>query len=82
MSRENGGIDAGMIAVEGVDYSTDGIESVRQDLIRYRDASIDQWPDAIPVTLTLSHAIALLARMRELVAKPKKPNSRKAGQPP
>ena len=57
------------IQVDGVDYSPEGIEDLRQELIKMRDNSMDQWPEAIPVTVALTHAIALLAYLRELINK-------------
>ena len=47
--------------IEGIDYTIEGIESVRKELVGMRDNSMKQWPEAIPVTVLLSHVIALLA---------------------
>ncbi len=54
------------INVDGVDYTREGIENVRAELIKMRDESMKQWPDAIPISLLLSHTLALLARLAEL----------------
>ena len=55
--------------VEGIDYTPEGIENLRQELIKYRDAALKQ--AAFEETVVLSHTIALLAylieRERELV---------------
>jgi hypothetical protein len=51
--------------VEGVDYSEEGIEALREQLVAYRGASMDQWPEAIPFTVAITHAIALLAFLIE-----------------
>jgi hypothetical protein len=32
-------------------------EEIRNELINLRNRSMSQWPDAIPVTLALTHAI-------------------------
>lgn len=52
--------------VEGVDYTPDGIENLRQDLIRFRDNSMEQWPEAIPFTVAMTHTIALLTYLKEV----------------
>jgi hypothetical protein len=44
----------------------DSTESVRQGLIELRDVCFEQWPEAIPETVLLSHAIALLHYLIEL----------------
>lgn len=46
--------------VEGVDYTAEGITLLRDELIVIRDESMNQWPEAIPVTVVLSHTIAVL----------------------
>lgn len=55
-----------MIEVDGVDYSVEGIAALREELVVFRNNSMDQWPEAIPFTLAMSHTIALLARLEEL----------------
>lgn len=55
------------MAVEGVDYSPEGIESVRTELAALRESTFAQWPEAIPATLVLTHAIAQLAYLKELI---------------
>lgn len=52
--------------VEGVDYTPDGVENLRQELIRFRDNSMEQWPEAIPFTVAMTHTIALLAYLKEV----------------
>ena len=54
------------VKVWEVDYTRKGIESIRNELIMARNESMEQWPEAIAVTLLLSHTIALLARLFEL----------------
>lgn len=54
------------IKVEGVDYSPEGVEAIRQECIGWRDESYHQWPDAIPFTVGISHVIALLEHLKEL----------------
>lgn len=58
-----------MTKVEGIDYSHDGIQSVRDALGEYRSRAMKQWLETIEFTLVLSHAIAQLARLQELTAK-------------
>lgn len=54
------------MTVEGVDYTPAGIEEIRTELAKLRDLTFDQWPKTIGQTLVLSHAIALLAHLKEL----------------
>lgn len=49
-----------------VDYSPEGIESIRGALGEYRQRAMDNWPEGIEMTVVLTHAIALLARFKEL----------------
>ena len=53
--------------IEGIDYSPEGIESAREELITLRDGALEQaeflW------AVILSHAIALLADYKELRTK-------------
>ena len=54
--------------VEGIDYSAEGIEALRQDVIKMRDTALSCEP--VPdfhASVILSHAIALLAYLIELV---------------
>lgn len=53
--------------VEGVDYSPEGIEAVREQVIVWRDNSYEQWPQAIDFTVVATHLIALLAYLKVLV---------------
>lgn len=50
--------------VEGVDYSAEGIESVRQELISYRDSALEV--ANFGAAVVLSHTIAYLAYLKEL----------------
>lgn len=50
--------------VEGVDYSPEGIEALRQELIKFRDEAMKQ--GAWGPVATLSHTIALLAYLVEI----------------
>lgn len=55
-----------MSRVEGVDYTPEGIESVRQLLIELRDGALQTgW---MHYAVGLSHAIAYLSEYREVVA--------------
>lgn len=49
---------------DGIDYSPDGIEALREELIGYRDQALQQ--DAFRPALALTHAVALLAHLKEL----------------
>lgn len=51
--------------VEGVDYSPEGIEGIREVLISYRDTCLDQ--GAFPESVVFTHVIALLANLKERV---------------
>ncbi len=51
------------VMVEGIDYSAQGIEDLRQALIQLRNDSFKHWPDSISATVVLSHAIAILHYM-------------------
>ena len=51
-----------MPKVDGVDYTAEGIASVRAKMIEYRDASFDQWPEAIEFTTVASHVIVAISR--------------------
>lgn len=44
----------------------DSTESIRQGLIDLRNECFKQWPEAIPETVLLSHAISLLWYLMEL----------------
>lgn len=54
--------------VEGIDYSAGGIEALRIDLIKMRDTALscEPVPD-FSTAVILSHAIALLAYLIDLV---------------
>jgi hypothetical protein len=54
--------------VEGIDYTPEGIEALRIDVIKMRDKSLSCEP--VPdfhTSVILSHAIAMLAYLIELV---------------
>jgi hypothetical protein len=61
--------------VRGIDYTPQGIESVREALIEYRAQAMKQWPGTIDLTLVLSWAIAQLAYLKEMIEE----NERDAG---
>lgn len=54
-----------MFEVEGVDYSPEGIEDIRQQLIRLRDEALEQ--GEFHWSVALSHAIAHAAHHKEMV---------------
>lgn len=54
-----------MSRVEGVDYSTEGVAALREELIKMRDAAFNFWPEGIDATLVLSHTIAILSGYKE-----------------
>ena len=39
------------------------VEALREEVIKWRDESFNQWPEAIPFTTTASHLIAALHTM-------------------
>lgn len=51
--------------VEGVDYTPEGIEAIREELINMRADMFRQWPDKVHSTVVLTHAIILLAHLRD-----------------
>jgi len=51
--------------VEGIDYTPEGIEELRQDIIAMRDSQFAHWPEGINATVVLTHATALLAYLAE-----------------
>lgn len=51
--------------VEGVDYSPEGIESVREALVFYRDNALSA--NNFEASVILSHAVAYLSYLKELV---------------
>jgi len=52
------------IQVDGVDYSPEGIEALRQDMIQHRDAALGM--NEFNYAVTMSHVIALLAYLVEV----------------
>ncbi len=59
-----------MTKVEGVDYTPEGVRELRKKLIEYRDKSMEQWPEAIPFTVDMSHTIALMEHLAEMLERP------------
>jgi hypothetical protein len=55
------------VEVDGVDYTPEGIRAMREVCIEYREESMNQWPDAIPFTVAMSHVIALLSNYADMV---------------
>lgn len=53
------------IRVDGVDYSPEGIEVTRHEMIGVRDEAMKQLPDSADFVILSSHIIALLADYRE-----------------
>ena len=51
--------------VEGIDYTPEGIESVRGAMIEFRDAALNA--GHMEVAVTISHVLALLAYLKDLV---------------
>lgn len=51
--------------VEGIDYTPEGIAALRAELIHFRRDAMDQ--AAFGVVVILTHAIALLAYLKELI---------------
>lgn len=49
------------IELDGHAYSKRDVELMREQLIGWRDASMDQWPDAIPFTTGATHMVGFLA---------------------
>lgn len=50
-----------LIELDGHVYTKRDVELMREQLIGWRDASMDQWPEAIPFTTGATHMIGLLA---------------------
>jgi len=50
---------------EGIDYTPEGIEALRQEMIRYRDEAMNQMEFGVAVAL--SHTIAILAYTVDLI---------------
>lgn len=53
--------------VDGIDYTPEGIEALRRDVIVYRNRALDAMAEGAEMAVVLSHAIALLAYLGELV---------------
>jgi hypothetical protein len=51
------------IELDGHTYSKEDVEAMREQLIGWRDASMDQWPDpgAIAFTTGATHLVGFLA---------------------
>jgi hypothetical protein len=54
------------VRVAGIDYSPEGIEDTRQELIRVRAEAMKQLPDAAGFVVLASHIIAMLADYAEM----------------
>jgi len=54
------------IRVDGVDYTPEGINDLRETLIGFRTQAYAQLPEAADVIVVLTHAIALLADYAEM----------------
>jgi hypothetical protein len=52
--------------IDGIDYSPEGIEALREDVIVYRDRAIADMPAGAQMAVVLSHVLALLAYLAEL----------------
>lgn len=52
--------------VEGIDYSPEGIEALRAELVQMRDEAMKHWPESIDFTLILTHTVALLAHLADM----------------
>lgn len=52
--------------VDGIDYSPAGIEDLRTDIIEYRNRALDAMPEGAQMAVVLSHALALLAYLKEV----------------
>lgn len=52
------------LQVDGVDYSPEGIEALRQELIAHRDTALGM--NEFGYAVTMSHVIALLAYLGEV----------------
>lgn len=48
------------IEVDGHVYSKEDLEQLRQQVIGWRDESMNQWPEAIPFTTGATHLIAVM----------------------
>ena len=53
--------------IEGIDYSLEGIEDIRRTVIQLRDSALEQ--NQFEWSVALSHAIAMLALLQDLVRK-------------
>lgn len=54
-----------MKRIDGIDYTPEGIEALREDVIVYRNRAIDAMPEGAQMAVVLSHVIALLAYLVE-----------------
>ena len=46
--------------IDGMTIGKANVVNLREEVIRWRDESYAQWPDAIPFTVTATHLIVLL----------------------
>jgi hypothetical protein len=52
--------------VDGIDYTPEAVEAIRDDLIKIRDEALSQ--SAFPVAVTLSWVIAYLAEYGDMLS--------------
>lgn len=53
------------ITLDGIEYSRDDIKGMRNSCIGWRNEAMNQWPDAIPFTVGMSHVIGVLSGVLE-----------------
>lgn len=53
------------IEVDGHVHSKNDLEEIKQEVITWRDKSMDQWPEAIPFTTGATHVIGILSGVIE-----------------
>jgi len=58
--------------IGGYTVTKANVVNMREEVIRWRDASFEQWPEAIPFTTGATHLIALLAWVIEIYPEAKK----------
>lgn len=63
------------VHVSGIDYSPEGIEDVRQELIIVRGEAMKQLPDAAGFIVLVTHVIAMLADYAEMRTEEEKPDT-------
>jgi hypothetical protein len=53
--------------VDGVDYSWEGINDLRREIIRYRNQAMGQMPGAAEVIVVFTHVIVMLHYLMEII---------------